>query len=132
MNKYFFFLFFISGILLVVSHYMRYLRILYIIILLIFIVLGVGGGGVANDADKRLIIYKKYEAENNLELLRKTTKDSQLLIDLDSFKNSEEFESYIKKIDENLFYTEFIIKALISVITVIYVMNFLYSFSSKI
>ncbi|WP_341748251.1 hypothetical protein [Candidatus Tisiphia endosymbiont of Dascillus cervinus] len=59
--------------------------------------LAIGGGGVINDAYKRLEIFKELELNNRLEYAKTnpSTYDSMLQIDLRQFANSQEFKDYI-------------------------------------
>lgn len=64
----------------------------------VLFVLSLGGGGVLNDGYKRLEEFVALEKSNKLEYARKHLEeyDSMLRIDLKAFKDSAEFNAYLK------------------------------------
>lgn len=77
-----------------------YLFLYYIsLFVFIFMVGAVGGGGIINDAYDRLEDFRKLEESNQLEYAKSNPEiyNSMLQIDLEQFKDSNEFEEYIKK-----------------------------------
>jgi len=69
----------------------------YCLIGCVLFVLMIAGGGVINDAYERLAKFKELENTNQLAIVKKnlSTADGMFKIDLEQFKNSDEFLQYI-------------------------------------
>lgn len=76
----------------------------HIILFLVLLITVVAGGGVQNDAYDRLEKFIALEKNHKLNDLQQNLQnyDSMLVIDLQEFKNSDEFRAYLKRNDNAL------------------------------